>query len=281
MIMQRFILPTMLLLAFSYQTYAVNTTLKENIQLTISRQIGAPQLQLHAKNAKYAEIFKKISQVTGTKLHFSAIPKGSITISCKKTNVPEILNCLLGPQLNMVYQHASQAILNTHSNSQNPKEIWILADANSSTIQAVTINPALASNKQHEPTLQDKTKQQLQQTLQRTKADNPMVRAQALVSLSNNHEANEQTIIDTLQLAYTDENDQVRQKALTGLVKRLGDAANAELKQSLLNDESDRVRATALSYISDDIALIEHALHDNSERVRSMAKLKLQYLQSE
>lgn len=262
---------------------SANSQELQSIKLTKTRSPGA-ELQLQTRKASLPQIFNEISKTTGTVVHYSVVPQEPVTATCAGSNVTEILTCLLGHQINLVYVDAQNTAPDQQQHSaRQPAEIWLLGSSlNTCTAGAASIASSLSPDRPDTDSAQaiEATAEEQQlQTLERVRE--ARIRAQALVSLSNSREVDDDTVAKILQDALSDDDPGVRSKALSGLVRREGPAASDVLQHALLNDSDARVRITALSYIKDDSALFEQALNDSDEQVRILAKMKLEILLAE
>jgi HEAT repeat protein len=108
-------------------------------------------------------------------------------------------------------------------------------------------------------------------------ADDPAQRVQVLSALGDRGGADDDTVRSTLEAALADRDASVRGQALKALAVRGGSEAMEHLRQGL-RDSDPGVRIMALERVEprdDGIALLEEALADADETVRSFAAARL------
>ena len=85
------------------------------------------------------------------------------------------------------------------------------------------------------------------------------------------------TVKAALEQALTDQDANVRAQAISSLAHREGSGAAAAIQEAL-HDSAVDVRMMAVDGITDDIALLQQAINDSDETVRSLAAIKLEEL---
>jgi HEAT repeat protein len=106
----------------------------------------------------------------------------------------------------------------------------------------------------------------------------PQVRLQALLALSDDDKADEDTVQSALDAALTDKDASVRGYAIQVLARRAGPDATGLLWQALRDpDPGVRMRAVNSVVPSNDqgIALLQEVLSDADETVHSLAAFRL------
>ena len=78
----------------------------------------------------------------------------------------------------------------------------------------------------------------------------------------------------------TDQDDSVRAQAISSLSHREGSSAAGAIQEAL-RDSSVDVRLMAVDSITDDNPLLQQAINDSDETVRSLAATKLEQLTQE
>src|SRR5919106_239198 len=81
-------------------------------------------LRLEARQASWRQVFDRIMSKTGVQVHDSALPPVSITATCTGATVKQVLECLLGPKVNLIFRYP-------HGPSEGdlqgrPIEVWVM-----------------------------------------------------------------------------------------------------------------------------------------------------------
>ena len=110
-----------------------------------------------------------------------------------------------------------------------------------------------------------------------TASNDPAERADALALLVIKGRAGDADIRKALETALTDKDANVRAQALSSLARREGDGAAAQL-QAALQDSDVSVRLMAVDSAGNNPALLQQAVTDRDETVRTLATMKLEAL---
>ncbi|MFI3195163.1 MAG: HEAT repeat domain-containing protein [Methylococcaceae bacterium] len=172
------------------------------------------------------------------------------------------LRCQLGTHANLVFRYERQP---TGKQSSRVVEVWFVPESFDDA------TPLLSSSEQVEPDL-------TATWFERIRVKNPQQRIDAVTDLANQAINNKPELQDALELAFSDPNAEVRVQAIGGLAKLNNERALNALHRALL-DKDVSVRLMTVDNAGNNTALLEQALNDNDESVRSFAALKLNTLE--
>lgn len=243
--------------------------------------------RLEAQHAPWKLVFDEIANKTGARIHYPPPPQATVTVECAEKPLPRLIECLLGPDTDMIFRAAngSQATGLMDSTA----EIWILNTSfgmdSSKASAAVDCqqgeaqqNPArcaplATSSAESAQNIAEKT----DQLLKITHTADAALRAAAIASLASEDQIEDAIIREVLTAALADENPDVRAQALFSLTQRQGNDAAAALQEAL-QDSDAAVRLMAVDIAENDAALLQQALADSDETVRLLAAMKLEQL---
>ena len=109
---------------------------------------------------------------------------------------------------------------------------------------------------------------------------NSTEREEAIGALLADWREGDPNVKAALELALTDQDDSVRTQAISSLSHREGSSAAGAIQEAL-RDSSVDVRLMAVDSITDDNPLLQQAINDSDETVRSLAATKLEQLTQE
>jgi hypothetical protein len=195
------------------------------------------------------------------------------------------LECLLDRKADLIVRNPHTPT-KTDSKGQLA-EAWILGsrvdgtaakiDCPASTGQtADTGSLTLRQNQQDTDAEPDRT----DELLKAVQSKNPEDRAEAIGALLADGRTGDPGVKAALEQALTDQDANVRAQAISSLSHREGGAAAGAIQQALHDDSVD-VRLMAVDGITDDVALLQQAINDSDETVRSLAAVKLEQLTQE
>jgi hypothetical protein len=249
---------------------------KARTEFVIGDSKGA-EFQLEVRQMPLANVLKSISEKTQVPIHYSVLPEGLVTATCVGTSLKPLLECLLDRKADLIVRYPRN--LDKADIKGHVAEAWILgsrldgtkakADCPVSTGQGGSLT-FLQSEQGTEP-----LPGQITSLLKITKSKNPAERADAIGSLLAIGHQNDPTIKATLEEALHDSDANVRAQAVSTLSHREGSAA-AGVIQDALKDDSVDVRLMAVDGITDDIGLLQQAVNDSDEVVRTLAAQKLE-----
>lgn len=242
-------------------------------------------LQLEVTQAPLSQVLTKVSEMIRIPIHYSVLPEGLITTTCVGASLQQIMACLLDHKADVIFRYSD----NTLGKSQNGniKEAWVLGakfDAIAPTITSATCEArVLKQQEQSQATIRNKTDEiqaeteEVNNLIEMAQSKNPAERAEGIGGLLAADKPGDLAIRATLKAALSDKNPEVRAQAISSFAHREGANAAAEL-QTALQDSSAEVRIMAVDSAGGNTILLQQALHDSDETVRSLAALKLEIL---
>jgi FOG: HEAT repeat len=262
---------------------------ERNIRVIMTGDTGA-ELRLEARQAPLDQVLNEIASKTGVPVHYSILPEGLVTATCVGTTVKQVVECLLGPKVDLVIRYPrGSSKADPHG---QPAEVWVLGSSfgrsqtpvgvkdSGNCTTAAPQEQAMqrgigATNAQTDPT---QTEPDETDTLvEMAKAKNPAQRAAAISRLATEGRADDVTVRKALEAALADKDANVRAQAISSLARRDSEGAATVLQQAL-HDSDASVRLMAVSSAGDDAALLQQALTDSDETVRALAARKLELL---
>lgn len=239
-------------------------------------------LQLEVKQANLADVLKKIAKTTGIAIHYSVLPEGRVTATCVGPGAKQVLECLLNHKADLIFRYSKAS---RHPSSEAIAEAWVLGakyDATKSVV--VSTDCATGQESQLQDELSSKPDnseaEQAENLLKMAQSKDASERAQGIGGLLAAGEAGDPAIRATLEAALTDSNAEVRAQAISSFAQRNEEGTEAALQNALL-DESVDVRVMAVDSAGENTALLQQALNDKDETVRSLAALKLESLKAD
>ncbi|WP_394753534.1 HEAT repeat domain-containing protein [Crenothrix sp.] len=257
-----------------------------SVSLIISKDITTA-LQLEARQAPLAQVLDKITQTTGVSIHYSVLPEGRVTATCVGATLRQILECVLNHKADLIFRYPHKTVWHTPNNAL--EEVWVLGAKFDAISPAVSSADCEATLLQQQNQLQAMRNQKptdassLDQTdamLKLAQSKDPAERSQGIGGLLAEGKPGDPTIKATLEAALSDSNADVRAQAISSFAHRNEEGTESAL-QTALQDESVDVRVMAVDSARNNTALLQQALHDKDEIVRSLAALKLESLNTE
>jgi hypothetical protein len=249
-------------------------------------------LSIHARQAAWAQVLHEITKQSGIRFHYAIPLEGSVTASFTDLPLKQALKRLFGAEANFIFRDPQKA--DQASPGGVPAEVWILGEASGARVDAsrstaehkssASGSDAAASNlpDQDDPSSVETENSHAEQEnidtlLETTRAEDPMLRMQALSALAASDKADETIVRSALDAALADEDAGVRGQAVQALANRGGPEAIGLLRQAL-RDSDPSVRLMAVDSVvpqEQGIALLLEALSDGDETVRYRAASKL------
>lgn len=218
--------------------------------------------QLQARNSSLVESLREIERVSGLRIHFSVLPAGQVTATCVADQLSEVLKCLLGNSVNLVFSRSNNS-------ADKVDEVWVLGSSFASSYapsgcEVPSQNQSVAND------------EEIVRLLSAVQNADPQRRAEAVFDLAKQPNADPTEIEAILLKSLADNSALVRGQALAGWAQRQGDAALPELQHAMQDtDASVRLQAVELT---ENIGLLNQALHDPDILIRQLAESKLQAL---
>lgn len=255
------------------------------VSLIISKNI-ATALQLEARQAPLPQVLDKITKTTGVPIHYSVLPEGRVTATCVGATLKQILECILNGKADLIFRYPHKTVWNTPKNTL--EEVWVLGAKFDAISPSVTSADCEATVLQQQDQLQAMRDQkhaestdshQTDAMIKMTQSKDPAERAQGIGGLLA-EKPGDPVIKATLEAALSDSNADVRAQAISSFAHRNEEGTEAAL-QTAMQDESVDVRVMAVDSAGNNTVLLQQALTDKDENVRSLAALKLETLNTE
>ncbi|MCX7106234.1 MAG: HEAT repeat domain-containing protein [Methylococcales bacterium] len=257
---------------------SANISDKGVTDLVVSEDKGT-ELQLEVRDTPLAKVLESIAHKTKVPIHYSVLPEGLVTATCVGSSLKPVLECLLDHKADLIvrYRHDPDKT----DNKEQVAEAWILGarlDGATAKKDCLAASPGTSSLslKQKESEDDDET-DQTDELIKAAQAKDPTERAEAIGGLLSGGREGDPAVKAVLEQALTDPDENVRAQAISSLAHREGSGASAAIQEAL-NDKSVDVRMMAVDGITDDKALLQQAINDSDETVRSLARVKLEEL---
>jgi len=257
---------------------SANISDKAVTDLVVSEDKGT-ELQLEVRDTPLAKVLESIAHKTKVPIHYSVLPEGLVTATCVGSSLKPVLECLLDHKADLIvrYRHDQDK----PDNKEQVAEAWILGarlDGATAKKDCLAASPGTSSLslKQKESEDDDET-DQTDELIKAAQAKDPTERAEAIGGLLSGGREGDPAVKAVLEQALTDPDENVRAQAISSLAHREGSGASAAIQEAL-HDKSVDVRMMAVDGITDDKALLQQAINDSDETVRSLARVKLEEL---
>ena len=291
----QFALPCIIVLLIGYPGVSVAQISANDPAMTPSNAMAdlvmtdskGSEFQLKVKQMPLAQVLDSIAHKTQVPIHYSILPEGLVTATCVGATLKQVLECLLNGKADLIVNNP-QGLANSDSKGQ-VAEAWILgsrlADAtDTATATAIAECPTSVGQTADNGsfTLSQKLQDaeaaadRIDELLKTAQSKNPTDREEAIGQLLAEAQGNPE-INAVLERALTDPDENVRAQAISSLAHREGANATGAI-QVALNDDSADVRLMAVDSITNDVGLLQQAVNDSDETVRSLATVKLEQL---
>lgn len=291
----QFALPCIIVLLIGYPGLSVAQISANDPAMTPSNAMAdlvmtdskGSEFQLKVKQMPLAQVLDSIAHKTQVPIHYSILPEGLVTATCVGATLKQVLECLLNGKADLIVNNP-QGLANSDSKGQ-VAEAWILgsrlADAtDTATATAIAECPISVGQTADNGsfTLSQKLQDaeaaadRIDELLKTAQSKNPTDREEAIGQLLAEAQGNPE-INAVLERALTDPDENVRAQAISSLAHREGANATGAI-QVALNDDSADVRLMAVDSITNDVGLLQQAVNDSDETVRSLATVKLEQL---
>lgn len=255
---------------------------KPMAELVISTNKGS-ELQLEVRQVPMAEVLKAITAKTQVPIHFSVLPDGLVTATCVGSTLKQVLECLLERRADLVVRYPH--IPDKSEGKGQLAEAWVLGSRQdgmgiqldcSLTGKVGSTLPLEQSQQVPDTTAKPNPSETL---LKMAKSNNAAGRAEAIGALLAAGTKDDPKIQEMLEDAVHDEDANVRAQALSTLTHWSNDteSISAALSEAI-HDGSADVRLMAVDGITDDVDLLQQAVNDSDEVVRTTAITKLESL---
>ena len=251
---------------------------KAQTDLVISDNKGS-ELQLEVRQMPMAQVLESIANTIQVPIHYSVLPDGLVTATCVGTTLKQVLECLLDRKADLIVRYPRNPA-KTEANGQ-VVEAWVLG----SRLDGAVAKDCAATGSAADKGLltlrqgQDRNAEpdQTDELLKKAQSKNSTERVEAIGALLAGGRKGDPDVKAALEQALTDQDALVRAQAISSLSHREGSAAAGAIQEAM-HDSSVDVRMMAVDGITDDIALLQQAINDSDETVRSLAETKLEQL---
>lgn len=258
---------------------AADNTLQNNPAIRIAtREDKGSELQLEVRQAPLGEVLNQIAVKTKIPIHYSILPEGLVTATCVGPGVKNVLECLIGSKVDLVFRYAPAG------NKDQPapvSEAWLLG-TNITIAKVTAANCPAVVGQQQEPepvagppidTTQE-MREQSNRLLEQAKSKDPAQRAEALANLGTGGVKDDPKIRQVLEQAMTDKNPGIRAQAVGAMADLDADSASEVLGRAL-QDNSIEVRIAAVDKAGSNVGILERATTDSNATVSGYAAAKL------
>lgn len=273
------LIATMMFAALSVTRALADKSMDTQAEMSITES-ASNYLHVSAKQMQLASVLDSLAKKMQLPIHYAGLKETLVTVDCERQSLKQLLECLLENKADLVVRYQPKPA--KVANSELLSEAWVLDSSQNEGIKPGT--PATANLGAKKPDFAvkplHKSATQLDRTeelLAKAQSANPSERSAAVGALLAGGRPGDPEVKATLERALVDPNEDVRAQAISSLAHRDGDDASAAIQQALL-DNSDDVRIMAVEAISDDIALLQQAINDSDESVRTLAEIKLELL---
>ncbi len=252
---------------------------KAQTNLLIGADKGT-EMQLEVRQMPLAQVLENIVHKTSVPIHYSVLPEGLVTATCVGSTLKQVLECLLDRKADLIVRY-QRSPGNAASQGQ-VAEAWILGSRLDGSIARADC-PGGGADGKASLTLDlnendaNGEPDQTDSLLKSAQSKIPAERAEALGALLAGGRKGDPAVKAALEQALTDKDDNVRAQAISTLAHREGSGAAAAIQEAM-HDKSTDVRMMAVDGITDDVALLQQAINDSDESVRSLAAVKLEEL---
>ena len=246
------------------------------------------ELQLEVRQMPLERVFSTITAKTGVPIHYSVVPQGLVTATCVGATLKQVMECLLSRKADLIvsYHKPTTQAQAKVSDKNHPSEMWVLgsrftdtANCTGATATQQTINDASVKSPASQVNAAEVEPDQTDDLLKRAKSKDAAARADAIGALMAAGRVGDANVKRALEEALTDPNANVRAQAISSLSHREGSAAAAAALQDALHDADAGVRLMAVDGAGYNIALLQQAVNDDDDTVRTLAISKLEELQ--
>ena len=246
------------------------------MELRVSEDKGV-ELHLEVRQMSLGRVLENIVTKTKVPIHYSVLPSGVITATCVGSTLKQVLTCLLDRKADLIVRNNNGSA--EDSNSNQIVEAWILGSflggvAAKEDCHVVNQDTFIPTSNANEVEINST---RIDELLKSSNSNNPEERAQAMSGLIAGGRKDDLAIKTALEQGLIDQNEMVRAQAISSFSRREGASATVAI-QNALSDPSVQVRLMAVDGITDDAALLQQAINDSDESVRSLALTKLEAL---
>ncbi len=241
------------------------------------------ELQLEVRQLPMASVLKAITKKTHVPIHYSVLPEGLVTATCVGPALKQVLECLLDSKADLIVRYPHN--VESRQSKGQLAEAWVLGSRLGGTVAKADCQvseKAGASQplEQNQQVADTRSKPNTSDTLLKiASTKDGEGRAEAIGALLAAGTKGDPKIQEMLESAVHDEDPNVRSQALSTLThwSDNSDSVHSAIQEGI-QDESVDVRMMAVDGITDDVELLEQAINDSDEVVRTLASTKLEAL---
>ncbi len=278
-----------LLLAFGFNSLALAEPIPDkpmpaSTEFVIADAKGS-EFQLEVRQMPLLQVLKELTLKTHIPIHYSVLPDGLVTATCVGNTIKPVLECLLDRKADIIVRYIRGKSGN--ADAGQIAEAWVLgskleAVPNAALCSKTTSGQGSMSLNRTDQTSEDDSETkpvQGDELLKMAQSKNPQERAYAIGALLADARRNDPKVKAMLEEAVHDKDANVRAQAVSTLTHRDDYSENAkEVIQEAMQDSSADVRMMAVDGITDDVGLLQQAVNDDDEAIRTFATLKLEEL---
>lgn len=240
--------------------------------------------QLEARLAPLAQVLDKIAKSTGVTIHYSVLPEGLVTATCVGASLKPVLECLLNHKADLIFRYPQKSLW--PNAKKELEEVWVLGAKFNAIASSVTSADCQATVMKQQEQLQAMRAQQQAGTtdidstnalIKLAQSKDPAERSQGIGGLLAAGKPGDPEIKAILEAALSDSNPDVRAQAISSYAHRHEEGAENAL-MTAMQDESVDVRMMAVDSAGNNMAILQQALHDKEESIRTLAHLRLDSL---
>lgn len=255
-------------------------------------------LSLAAHRVPWKRVLDRITKKTGIRFRSATPLAGSVSLSIEPLPVRQALERLLGPGADYICRYGRAT--DSGTTPTLPQEVWILGGERLARSEALADDGGHSAEELGSPAFDSASdvgeradeaevtdmqtgagsaaeRRETDTLVDLAEGDDPAQQVQALSALGDRGAADDDTVRSTLEAAFADRDASVRGQALQALAVRGGAEAMEHLRQAL-RDPDPGVRIVAVERVElrdEGIALLQEALADVDETVRSLAASRL------
>lgn len=267
-----------ILMLISLESMASNAPQTEpTIDITLSKDNGS-EFRLEARQAPLAQVLLNLSKKTGMQIHYSVLPEGFVTATCVGSSTKQLLECLLARKADLVFRYPKGL---AKSAERQPTDAWILG-AKYTTGLTPIVDICLSDQDKkpqetQQTTEQEEAQKRTEELLVKAKSKKTDERVAAISELLSQASPGDPEVLESLETALNDKDTKVRAQAISTYANLEGEEANAALQEAL-HDPDAWVRQMAVDSTNDK-TLLQQAVNDSEEPIRSLALQKLKSLE--
>ena len=265
---------------------------------------GHGLLSLAARRVSWKQVLDRITEKTGIRFRSTGPQAGSVSVTIEPLPVRQALERLLGPGADFICRYGRAT--DSRATPTLPQEVWILGGERFARSEALYNQGGDGAEQPRSPASDSAfdvsegldeagakdmqasaggtaERKEIDALVELAAADDPAQRVQALSALGDRGAADDDTVRSTLEAAFADRDASVRGQALQALTIHGGGEAMEHLRQGL-RDPDPGVRIVAIDRVEprdEGIALLQEALADADETVRSLAASRLKQAENQ